>query len=310
MVAEMRLTRLRAVAWSRMSEIPSAARFSTIMGSRSWHEHQEIPKSSVELTVATTKSVTNLSQVTRPKTHIISLYTFEMPGQLILKVTTELKTQHVFWSPLVDMSIVAVLWKFCGETFLQNRLKQELNAAGASVPSEKRRPFQSALHFHSKQSLTRSWPNPQRFKKWKVVTDVCAILRFKDIVSLQFFASRQKHARIYMYTHTYIYIYSYTVYINKYTPKNLGNGRTSRFLNLPLLKETVLWKCQDPKTNNDIYSSRSSWNMSNEFEISWPKNFPAHTSKTASGHWIKLRFAHLGQQPECLRPLCTPLTRL
>ena len=33
-------------------------------------------------------------------------------------------------------------------------------------------------------------------------------------------------------------------------------------------------------------------------------------SKTASRHWMNLRFAHLGQQPECLRPLCTPLTRL
>lgn len=171
MVAEMRLTRLRAVAYSRMSEIPSAARF---------FDHQGFP-----FLTWTSKNPKVFSGTYRCNNQISDkfvtsykaqgshhLITFQMPGQLILKVTTQLKIHHFFWSPLVDMSIVAVLWKFCGETFpFQNRLKQELNAAGASVPSEKRRPFQSALHFHSKQSLTRSWPNPQRFKKRKVVTD-------------------------------------------------------------------------------------------------------------------------------------------
>ena len=78
-------------------------------------------------------------------------------GRQVLKVTT---THLESYNRAQGENSVAV------KHFLTKIIafKKELNAAGASVPSEKRRPFQSALHFHRKLSLMRSWLNPQGFK--------------------------------------------------------------------------------------------------------------------------------------------------
>ena len=108
--------------------------------------------------------------VTRPKTHIISLLFKCQAGTTHLESYNRAQGEN-------SVAVKHFLTKIIA-------FKKELNAAGASVPSEKRRPFQSALHFHRKLSLMRSWLNPQG-----VMTDFCAIQRWlpmwkvKEIVS-------------------------------------------------------------------------------------------------------------------------------